>query len=166
MLGSPILYLKGMRAIMFQLSGFYCRLQTLERRLLKILGVFLVHSDLDEPGRDCCDGPPSLTPHQPYLLNRKARPNRKRHNFCFCRQANLIHLPALTPVIKAKPDISMVNQQTPPLYSIIPKGCYTDYAPKDFHPMCLCTPLTAAPKSTQTRIRIRLGYPVKNSVLK
>ena len=24
MLGSPILYLKGMRAIMFQLSGFYC----------------------------------------------------------------------------------------------------------------------------------------------
>ena len=25
MLGSPILYLKGMRAIMFQLSGFYYR---------------------------------------------------------------------------------------------------------------------------------------------
>ena len=25
MLGSPILYLKGMRAIMFQLSGFYSR---------------------------------------------------------------------------------------------------------------------------------------------
>ena len=24
MLGFPILYLKGMRAIMFQLSGFYC----------------------------------------------------------------------------------------------------------------------------------------------
>ena len=26
MLGSPILYLKGMRTIMFQLSGFYCKL--------------------------------------------------------------------------------------------------------------------------------------------
>ena len=26
MLGSPILYLKGMRIMMFQLSGFYCRL--------------------------------------------------------------------------------------------------------------------------------------------
>ena len=25
MLGSPILYLKGMRILMFQLSGFYCR---------------------------------------------------------------------------------------------------------------------------------------------
>ena len=25
MLGSPILYLKGMRIMMFQLSGFYCR---------------------------------------------------------------------------------------------------------------------------------------------
>ena len=25
MLGSPILYLNGMRTIMFQLSGFYCR---------------------------------------------------------------------------------------------------------------------------------------------
>ena len=25
MLGSPILYLKGMRTIMFQLSGFYCK---------------------------------------------------------------------------------------------------------------------------------------------
>ena len=25
MLGSPILYLKGMRLMMFQLSGFYCR---------------------------------------------------------------------------------------------------------------------------------------------
>ena len=25
-LGSPILYLKGMRVLMFQLSGFYCRL--------------------------------------------------------------------------------------------------------------------------------------------
>ena len=24
MLGSPILYLKGMRIVMFQLSGFYC----------------------------------------------------------------------------------------------------------------------------------------------
>ena len=24
MLGSPILYLKGMRILMFQLSGFYC----------------------------------------------------------------------------------------------------------------------------------------------
>ena len=29
MLGSPILYLKGMRTIMFQLSGFYCKPQTL-----------------------------------------------------------------------------------------------------------------------------------------
>ena len=26
MLGSPILYLKGMRIMMFQLSGFYCTL--------------------------------------------------------------------------------------------------------------------------------------------
>ena len=26
MLGSPILYLKAMRILMFQLSGFYCRL--------------------------------------------------------------------------------------------------------------------------------------------
>ena len=25
MLGSPILYLKAMRILMFQLSGFYCR---------------------------------------------------------------------------------------------------------------------------------------------
>ena len=25
MLGSPILYLKGMRIMMFQLSGFYCK---------------------------------------------------------------------------------------------------------------------------------------------
>ena len=25
MLGSPVLYLKGMRILMFQLSGFYCR---------------------------------------------------------------------------------------------------------------------------------------------
>ena len=25
MLGSPILYLKGMRILMFQLSGFYCK---------------------------------------------------------------------------------------------------------------------------------------------
>ena len=25
MLGSPILYLRGMRILMFQLSGFYCR---------------------------------------------------------------------------------------------------------------------------------------------
>ena len=25
MLGSPILYLKGMRRLMFQLSGFYCK---------------------------------------------------------------------------------------------------------------------------------------------
>ena len=33
MLGSPIIYLKGMRRMMFQLSGFYCSL-TIE--LLKI----------------------------------------------------------------------------------------------------------------------------------
>ena len=29
MLGSPILYLKAMRILMFQLSGFYCRIQGL-----------------------------------------------------------------------------------------------------------------------------------------
>ena len=27
MLGSPIFYLKGMRITMFQLSGFYCRVE-------------------------------------------------------------------------------------------------------------------------------------------
>ena len=31
MLGSPILYLKGMRAIMFQLSGFYYKAFGLSR---------------------------------------------------------------------------------------------------------------------------------------
>ena len=30
MLGSPILYLKAMRILMFQLSGFYCRAWDLE----------------------------------------------------------------------------------------------------------------------------------------
>ena len=36
MLGSPILYLKAMRILMFQLSGFYCRMIS--------LGVLLVGS--------------------------------------------------------------------------------------------------------------------------
>ena len=30
MLGSPILYLKAMRILMFQLSGFYCRVHIRE----------------------------------------------------------------------------------------------------------------------------------------
>ena len=39
MLGSLILYLKGMRTIMFQLSGFYCRdsLRVPLRILLEVL---------------------------------------------------------------------------------------------------------------------------------
>ena len=36
MLGSPILYLKAMRILMFQLSGFYCRLCS--RKGLRALG--------------------------------------------------------------------------------------------------------------------------------
>ena len=37
MLGSPILYLKGMRILMFQLSGFYCRVWGLEyQKLIKL----------------------------------------------------------------------------------------------------------------------------------
>ena len=39
MLGSPILYLKGMRAIMFQLSGFYSRVSVFGRRLRVSSGV-------------------------------------------------------------------------------------------------------------------------------
>ena len=31
MLGSPILYLKGMRIMMFQLSGFYCKVVTVSQ---------------------------------------------------------------------------------------------------------------------------------------
>ena len=61
MLGSPILYLKGMRILMFQLSGFYyracglrfvgygagvCRVQGLELRQFSIVPKYLkyVHS--------------------------------------------------------------------------------------------------------------------------
>ena len=33
MLGSPILYLKGMRILMFQLSGFYYRVWRMEARM-------------------------------------------------------------------------------------------------------------------------------------
>ena len=43
MLGSLILYLKGMRTMMFQLSGFYCRglgvIKALENRLIEFTGL-------------------------------------------------------------------------------------------------------------------------------
>ena len=41
MLGSPILYLKAMRILMFQLSGFYCRASGLDF-LVGILGAGLL----------------------------------------------------------------------------------------------------------------------------
>ena len=34
-LGSPILYLKGMRILMFQLSGFYCS-------VLKVMRIYII----------------------------------------------------------------------------------------------------------------------------
>ena len=37
MLGSPILYLKAMRILMFQLSGFYCMIIGLKRVLFTII---------------------------------------------------------------------------------------------------------------------------------
>ena len=41
MLGSPILYLKAMRILMFQLSGFYCRFSELEAGFEMCIAGFL-----------------------------------------------------------------------------------------------------------------------------
>ena len=38
MLGSPILYLKAMRILMFQLSGFYCKAKAVLDRCYKRFG--------------------------------------------------------------------------------------------------------------------------------
>ena len=50
MLGSLILYLKGMRIMMFQLSGFYCRAQGLEGLQGESCCEDLKDKDYDRPG--------------------------------------------------------------------------------------------------------------------
>ena len=44
MLGSLILYRKGMRIMMFQLSGFYCKSYTLNTLIEIIVGIKLEYS--------------------------------------------------------------------------------------------------------------------------
>ena len=50
MLGSPILYLKGMRILMFQLSGFYC----------KTIVTITVNTDTDSNIKRMSSAPDSL----------------------------------------------------------------------------------------------------------